>query len=248
MPRHSSLFQFRHGDHTCVFYRSEEALMEVLTPYVAEGLRRGELCFCVQKPHICTRLLSDLRCLGFDTGDLLARGALDVRSEDEVYLPNSSFDPRAMMDMAMQLLNEALDRGFPALRGAGDLSWAVRGRNECEPLLEYEGIVNGYHPGRPLIGLCQYDANAFTPRMLDSVARAHGLCVSDLLPYSPNYSEVSTLSGNFYSIVVDKLAPSSAYYYVVQSGRPSELVGWGTAPSYNRARAKVKQIVRHAEN
>jgi hypothetical protein len=197
MLGHSSLFQFRHGDHTCVFYRSEDALMEVLTPYVAEGLRRGELCFCVQKPHICTRLLSDLRLLGFDTADFVARGALDVRSEDEVYLPNGRFDPRNMMDMAMQSLSEALDRGFPALRGAGDLSWAVKGRNECEPLLEYEGIVNGYHPGRPLIGLCQYDANAFSPRMLDSVVRAHGLCVSDLLPSSPNYSRVSTHSGNF---------------------------------------------------
>lgn len=249
MPRHSSLFQFEHGDHTCLFYRSEESLMEVLIPYIAEGLRRGEHCFCVQKSHMCTRLLYDLRFLGFDTDDLVARGALDVRSEDEVYVPNGRFDPRAMMDMVMRSLNEALDRGFPALRGAGDLSWAVKGRNECELLLEYEGIVNGYHPGRPLTGLCQYDANAFSPRMLDSVVRAHGLCVSDLLPSSPNYSGVSTHSENFCSdIVADKLAPFPAYYYVVQRGRPYEVVSWGTAPSYNRAHAKVKQIVRHAEN
>ena len=38
MFRLSPLFQFRHGDHLCVFYRSEDALLEVLTPYVAEGI------------------------------------------------------------------------------------------------------------------------------------------------------------------------------------------------------------------
>ena len=146
MFRHPSLFRFTHGDHACVFYRSENALMEVLTPYVAEGLRLGERCFCIEKPDIRTRLLSDLRSLGFDTDDLMRRGALEIRSSDEVYVPNFKFDPGAMIDMAMGLLNDALDRGFSAFRGAGDLSWAIEGRDDCKPLLQYEDLVNAYHP------------------------------------------------------------------------------------------------------
>ena len=35
MVRNVPLFQFKHGDHICVFYQSADALMEVLTPYVA---------------------------------------------------------------------------------------------------------------------------------------------------------------------------------------------------------------------
>jgi hypothetical protein len=46
MLRNFPLFHFKHGDHICVFYQSEDALMEVLTPFIAEGLRNGECCFC----------------------------------------------------------------------------------------------------------------------------------------------------------------------------------------------------------
>jgi hypothetical protein len=35
--------------------------MEVLTPYIAEGLRKGECCFCVQKSSTAKRLFDDLR-------------------------------------------------------------------------------------------------------------------------------------------------------------------------------------------
>lgn len=35
MLRHSPLFHFKPGDHACVFYRSEDSLLDVLTPHVA---------------------------------------------------------------------------------------------------------------------------------------------------------------------------------------------------------------------
>jgi hypothetical protein len=248
MPRHSPLFQFRHGDHSCIFYHSGNALMEVLTPYIAEGLRRGERCF-VQKPHISTRLLSDLHCVGFDTTDLVLRGVLEVHSENEVYVQNGRFDPGAMMDMLMRSLNEALRRGFTAFRTAGNLSWALEGRNVSDRLLEYEGLVNGYYPGRPAIGLCQYDTNAFSPPVIESVIKAHDLHVSDLLPSSPSYSGISIRSGNYwFDIVADKVKLSPEYHYVVQRRRPSDFVGWGVAPSYDRARAEAERIVRHCDN
>jgi hypothetical protein len=43
------LFQFQHGDHICVFYRTETALLEILTPYIAEGIRKGERCFACRR-------------------------------------------------------------------------------------------------------------------------------------------------------------------------------------------------------
>lgn len=58
------LFQFQHGDHICVFYRTETALLEILTPYIAEGLRKGERCFCVQTNEVVRRLTLDLQFIG----------------------------------------------------------------------------------------------------------------------------------------------------------------------------------------
>jgi MEDS: MEthanogen/methylotroph, DcmR Sensory domain len=248
MLRHCSLFRFSHGDHSCVFYRSDDYLLEVLTPYVADGLRRGERCFCVEKPHIGTRLLSDLRLLGFDTDDLLLRGALEIRREDEVYIADGKFNPYAMMDMLMRSLNETLERGFPAFRIAGDASWAVDNPAICSRLLDYEGLVNAYFPGRAAIGLCQYDANAFSPRLLESVVNTHDLHILDL-PASPSYSGISIRSGNFWSdIVVDKRASSPTYHYVVRVQRRDEIVGWGAASNYDHAHAAAKQVIRRAES
>jgi len=78
MFRQSPLFQFRHGDHICVFYRSEDSLREVLTPYIAEGLRRGQKCFCAQKPYIGGQLFDKFKNYqaAFNTGAILSAIAL----------------------------------------------------------------------------------------------------------------------------------------------------------------------------
>lgn len=249
MLRRSSLFHFKHGDHTCVLYRSEDALMDVLTPYVAEGLRNGERCFCVQKPQIGKRLLSELRALAFNVDDLQQTGALEIHRYEEVYFCNGTFQPRVMMDMLMRSLNEALQKGFSGFRTAGDLSWAVNGRYDCTPLIHYEGLVNGYYPGRPVVGLCQYDTTAFSPRMLESVIANHGLCVTDLPSSRDRYSCVSLRHGNFwYDVVAEKLSITPSYYYVAQRRKPAEIVGWGVSSDFDRACAEAEEILRCADN
>lgn len=232
-----------------MFYPSEDSLLDVLTPHVAEGLRRGERCFCVQKPHIARRLLSELRFLSFNTDEVQRSGALEIHSDEKAYLTGGKFQPRAMLDMLMRSLNGALQQGFPGFRTAGDLSWAIEGRNECAQLLDYEGLVNAYYPGRPVVGLCQYDTNAFAPRMLDSVVAKHGLCVTDSLLSSPNYSCISIRNGNFWhDVVADKLSVAPNFYYVAQRRKPAGIVGWGVAPDFDRACAEVEGIVRSADN
>jgi hypothetical protein len=248
MRRHSSLFQFRHGNHTCVFYRSEDSLLEVLTPYIAEGLNRGERCFSAQKPHVGKRLLLELRSLGLNTDDLMRSGALEIHNVDEVYFPDGKFQSRAMIDMLMRSLHESLQLGFPAFRTAGDASWAIEDPNGCRQLLDYEGLVNGYFPGRPAIGLCQYDANTLSNRMLDSVIARHGQHVSDVVPSSPNYSGISVRRGNFWSdIVADKRSLVPNYYYVVQRRRSAEIVGWGVALNFDDAQAESERIAASTE-
>jgi hypothetical protein len=247
MLRQSPLFQFKHGDHTCVFYRSEDSLREVLTPFIADGLRRGERCFLAQKPHIGKRLLFDLDFLGLDTADAIRRGALEIHTEDEVYFPNRKFEPRAMMDLLMRSMNDAAERGFTGLRTAGEGSWAAEGRNECDQLVEYEEMVDDYFPDKPAVALCQYNMSAFSPRVLDAVIEAHRRHVSDLSPASA-HSGVSIRSGNYWSeIIADKKVVSPNYYYVVRRRRPAEVLGWGIAHTYDTAHEKAEQIVQAAD-
>jgi hypothetical protein len=247
MLRHSSLFQFQRGDHVCVFYRTEEALSEVLIPFIADGLRRNERCFCAQRSHIARRLLFDLRFLGIDTEAALRRGALEIHTEDEVFLPNHRFEPRAMIDMLMRSVDDAVHHGFTGFRTAGELSWAARGLDNCDQLIDYEKMVDECFPGKPATGLCQYDMSAFAPDVLERVLAAHRLHISDCSG-SSMHCRVAIRDGKYCTeIVADKLVINPSYYYVVQRRQPPEVIGWGIAPSFASAAEKTEELVRTAE-
>ncbi len=248
MLRHSSLFQFRHGDHTCVFYRTEDALREILTPFVADGLRRGERCFCAEKSHIARRLVFDLRFLGIDTDEALRRGALEIHTEDDVYLPNNKFEPQFMMNMLLRSMDDALHKGFAAFRSAGELSWAVRGIDRCDQLIDYEKIVDECFPGKPAIGLCQYDINAFAPEVLEAAIQAHRMRLADV-SHNPTHSGMAIRHGEYWSeIVVNRHVPNPSYYYVVEHHRPTEVVGWGIAKSFDIATEQAGNLVQKASD
>jgi MEDS: MEthanogen/methylotroph, DcmR Sensory domain len=242
MFRHSSLFQFKNGDHTCVFYRTQQALMEVLTPYIADGLRRSERCFCAQKPQILKRLVYDLWFLGIDPDQEIRRGALELQTVNETYLPNDRFEPRALMDMLIRSIEEARRNGFRSFRTAGELSWAVEGRNVCDHVVGYEKLVDEYYPGQPAIGLCQYSMSKFEPHVLQAVLQAHRMQVVETATHSDHAS--MHIRDNSWSaeIVADKMALSPRYYYVVHHREPSEPLGWGIAPDFDSASANIDRL------
>jgi hypothetical protein len=242
MFRHSSLFQFKNGDHTCVFYRSTDELMQVLIPFVGDGLRRGERCFCAQKPEVLKQLVYDLRYLGIDSDKDIQRGSLDLRSEDDTYLPNGRFEPQAMMDMLMRSIREAHDQGYESFRSAGELSWAVEGRNVCDLVIGYEHMVNEYYPGRPAIGLCQYNITKFPPELLKAVVQAHRMQLAEA-PANSSYSSIYVRNGRWAAeVIADSRQTTPRYYYVVQNRRPQEVLGWGVAPNFESATAQIDQL------
>ena len=107
------LFQFHHGDHICVFYRTETALLEILTPYVAEGLRKNERCFCVQSNEVIRRLTLDLQFIGVNVEREISRGALQFYTENEIYFEGGSFDGEGMIRRLMRSIEAAVkDGGF----------------------------------------------------------------------------------------------------------------------------------------
>ncbi len=247
MLQQSLLFRFKNGDHACLFYRTHDALRELLTPYVVEGLRNGERCFCAQKPDTNQRLLDDLRFLGIDADDAVRRGALELHTQDEVYFPQRRFEPSAMMDMLLRSVEDAAARGFTSLRTAGELSWAAHGDDECDHLIGYEQMVDECFPGKRAIGLCLYDMKEFSPATLERVLDTHRIHLSPTKPGS-FHSGISVRNGNFWTeIVADKLVHRPNYYYVVQRRRPSEVLGWGIAPSFDGAHERSEQILREAD-
>jgi hypothetical protein len=245
MFQHSSLFQFKNGDHTCVFYHSVDELMQVLTPYIADGLRRGERCFCAQKPEVLKRLVDDLSYLGIDPEKEILSGALDLRGLDDIYLPNGRFEPEAMMDMLVRSIRDAHDQGFESFRSAGEMSWTVEGveaHDLCDLVIRYEKMVDEYYPGKPAIGLCQYQIEKFRPEVLQSVVQAHRIEMAETAANS-SLSSMSIRNGRWTAeVVADKTRANPCYYYVVQNRQPQEVIGWGVAPNFESATTRIDQL------
>jgi hypothetical protein len=240
--RRSSLFQFKHGSHTCLFYQSDDVLLEILTPYIAEGLSRHERCFCVQKSPILKRLAHNLTFLGIDAKKEIKRGALELHTEQEVYFSDKRFEPRIMMDMLIRAIQQTREEGFSAFRSAGDLSWAVDGRNECGKVLDYEKMVDKYYPGQPAIGLCQYPIRRFPSNALESISRHHKMNLAETGANSVHFSIHLRYGQCNAEVVADNFVSGPRYDYVVQKHKTQEIVGWGVEPSFEGAVKKADRL------
>ena len=112
MLNSAPLFRLKHGNHICVFYRDETYLLDILAPYIADGLRNGERCFCAQKPDMVKRLHTALKHIGVDVQREIKRGALEIRTDNEVYLGGGNFDPEAMMQVLETSITDSVKQGF----------------------------------------------------------------------------------------------------------------------------------------
>lgn len=235
MRRSNPIFNFRQGDHTCVFYWDHEGLLEILTPYIAQGLRQNERCFCAQKPETLKALCDELRFLGLDIEREQKRGTLELHTTNEVYFSNMRFEPEVMMELLERSIEDTVRRGFSGFRTAGELSWAVEGRNECDRLVAYERMVQASYPTKPAVGICMYPIRSFDPAVLDRVVAAHTKVLDNGQPCSSHASMKIHWPEHHAEIVTQKHASAAPYHYVVRHHGRDEIVAWGQSPDFDRA-------------
>jgi hypothetical protein len=239
MPRVRSLFSFKDGDHTCVFYADQRSLLDVLTPYIAEGLRKNERCFCAQKPETLRALAFDLQFLGIDIDQEVKRGRLDLHTTNEVYFHSNRFEPEILLDMLLRSVDESARQGFRAFRTAGELSWALEGRGDCDRLIGYEQAVQAAYPGKRVLGICQYPLRDMPPLVLDRIVAAHSHVLN--AAGTRNASLCITAPRCEAEIVTDRLTVHPAYQYVVQLHNGEHL--WGNSQDFSDALRAVEDLI-----
>ena len=242
------LFRFQHGDHACVFYKNEDFLLEVLTPYVADGLRRHERCFCVQAPQVLKRLEMDLAFIGVNVEREIKRGALDFYTPSQVYLRSGAFEPEILMDMLIRSVDESVKGGFSGFRSAGELSWAMEGSHDCSQLLGYEAMVQNSFPGKPAIGMCQYPMNRFPTDVLQKTLDHHRYSLTEPHLESKHASLCLRTRHAEVEIVANRFATDPKYYYVASPLRTKTPFGWGVEAELNRAIDESDALLRQSAN
>jgi KaiC/GvpD/RAD55 family RecA-like ATPase len=85
------------GDHLCCLYETEEEHRAVLTPFLRQGLERGEKVLYIVDAHQTESLFAYLREDGLEVEPYLARGQLCILTSADTYLGQGVFDPDAMV-------------------------------------------------------------------------------------------------------------------------------------------------------
>jgi len=171
------LSNIKHGDHICLPYDSISERHDVVIPFIAEGLARGERCVYVVEDDQRDELLGGLSAAGVNTTRAIERGALWLRTVQEIYLRSGKFDPDDTLAYIDQLITQALAEGFTGLRGTGEMGAGQAKSIPWETVRSYEARVNEWFSKRPFVGLCRYHRSSFSPAVIHDVLRTHPVAI-----------------------------------------------------------------------
>ncbi len=225
---------FTNGDHVCLFYKSPAEQVATVGPFVQVGLLRNERCFCIQNQLTRELLISWLAEHRIDTKRQIERGALVFLEPSDVYRhrADGSLDSGAMVKLLEGALQESLALGFSGFRPTGEVVWELRDAQCCAQLLEYEMLLERYLPGRPAVGLCQYDVRRFESAQLAGILAAHRLAL--LSGEAGRHAMRLRKGGIFADIIVDE-RDHGLFHYTVQKDGVSDILALGQAESFRSA-------------
>jgi DNA-binding CsgD family transcriptional regulator len=162
------LADVKHGSHICAFYETDNDLIDLVLPFFAARVNRGELCVWMMPDGV-----SDARVRTSAT--LAERGIEPYRARD-FYLPGPHFERGPVTEFWNEKLQEALVRGHSGLCASGDTFWLQP--REWKTFLDYEADLNNLIADKPITLLCTYPLSVCKAGDLLDVARAHQIALS----------------------------------------------------------------------
>jgi anti-anti-sigma regulatory factor len=108
----------------------------------------------------------------------MARGQMTAAGWEGRLLSGPVFRADAAVGWLARELESCREQGFPGLRVALDMSWALRPVAGVEELPEFEEGIAAALDGSTAAVLCQYDRERFDPVTLASVAGFHTRAVA----------------------------------------------------------------------
>ncbi|MFJ5215086.1 MEDS domain-containing protein [Streptomyces sp. NPDC088354] len=168
----------RRGDHLCAFYRGRAERDRLVTPFLADGLRKGHACTLLAAPDegraYRDALAAEVPPLGPAADRLLVRDPRDVHQRNGVFdgafggASEGAFDGDGAGDGSG-------NRRPGLLRIAADMSWAhplVR-PDFVRELVEHETRATSWLRACPQVGLCMYDLELFGGDLIIPMVKAH---------------------------------------------------------------------------
>jgi anti-anti-sigma regulatory factor len=170
-------------DHACLTFGETEELFDLTAAFVRDGLAAGLKVVWLSEAGP-GQAAGELTRRGvavqsaMDTGQMITAGYQDRLLSGQVFRADT-----AVRWLSGQL-DSARDEGFPGLRVAVDMSWALRPVTGIEQLPRFEEEIAAVLDGTTASVLCQYDRDRFDPVTLASVAGFHTRSVAAATYYA----------------------------------------------------------------
>jgi len=164
-------------DHLCLIYETQDQLAASAIPFVQIGLERGEKCLYLADESTTANLLDAMRAKGVDVDSAVEKGRLTIAGKGQTYLKKGYFDPEEMINYWAGNVGEAKAAGYPALRFAGEMTWALGGDPGTERLIEYEARLNRFFTEYDAVCICQYNNRRFSSEIILQVLRTHPVVI-----------------------------------------------------------------------
>ena len=168
--------------HACAFFSSREVQNRVLSRFLKEGIQGGYRVIYTIPPNATATLETQLQEAGIDVGRSRKAGSLMMQDWNVSHCPDGHFVPARTIEFFENQVRSALDRGYPRVRFASHMEWALGYEQVADTLLEYEARANEAWSQKRPIGqevLCVYDASRFDAAFLTNVMRTHPFTMLD---------------------------------------------------------------------
>ena len=158
-------------DHACLTYGEPEELLDLTAAFVRDGLSAALKVLWLSDSEPRGRVAA-LGRRGIAVESAIADGQMAAMSDSRL-LSDHTFTAAHAMDWLEAEMSASGRDGYPGLRVAIDMSWALRPVSGIEQLPEFEEGIAATLAGTRVSVLCQYDRDRFDPVTLASVAAFH---------------------------------------------------------------------------
>jgi anti-anti-sigma regulatory factor len=159
-------------DHACLTFGETEELFDLTAAFVRDGLDAGLKVMWLSDAGPGPAV-SELSRRGIRVGPAMDAGQMTAAGCEGQLLYGQVFSADAAIGWLTRQLASSKELGFPGLRIAVDMSWALRPVSGVEQLPQFEEGIAAALAGTTASVLCQYDRDRFDPVTLASVAASH---------------------------------------------------------------------------
>ena len=143
-----------HGNHLCGIYGSDAGRLDLVVPFLLEGLRTKSVCFLVAPSRVQRVVLKAMKRRRSSLDSDIKAGRLIVSEHQKT--------PAAQCRFFETEMKKAENEGVESFRVVGDM-WGLRLNVSAKQMIKLEvGFERLIVPRFPVVALCTYDARKFT--------------------------------------------------------------------------------------